>query len=371
MRVLFIVGHGGIYAGGAHQSLYALIGLKKAGIEIASVWGEDAESDRGGFKRLTDLGAPHWFLRVNQKPSVASALALRKIIKEFRPDVIEAVKSGAQYHILAAGLGLEYGLVFYRGISRPMEWGQALKYRLKRVNRLIANCNDLREIMVNSGGIGPAKIDVIPGEFDPACADPERVDTSGLRRELNIPAGVPLITQLGNHAEWRGQKYTLEAAAQLAAGGVRFHLLFAGRETEKLQPLVEQLHLEKFVTLSKYRRDPERLLKESSVAVNSSIGNESLPGAVINAQAMGVPGVVTSMPGARDIVEDGVTGFLVPPRDSKSLAEAIGTILQMPSQDYQRMRKEARAHAVRLFSSERRAQSRIECYEKAIDAARK
>lgn len=361
-----VVGHAGIYAGGAHQALYAIRGLRRAGLEVGAIWGPDAESDRGGFKGLKELQIPFWIIPIHRRITINSIIAVRKVMNQFRPDVVEAVKSGAQYHTLAAGIALKAGLVFYRGISRPLEWGQSLKYRLRRVNRIIVNCPALKETMVKSGRIAPGKIDVIPSEFDPSCADPAKVDATGLRGELGIPVGVPLVAQLGNHAEWRGQEVTLEAAAMLQRNGLRFHLLFAGRETEKLLPTVRRLGLEKVVTLSRYRRDPERILKECDVIVNASTENESLSGALLNGQAMGVPAVTSALSGNALAVEDGVTGFVTPIGDAGALAEAVGTIIQLPPPDYLRWRRAARDRALRLFSSEQRAKLRIECYQKAL-----
>lgn len=358
-----VVGHGGIYAGGAHQALYAIRGLVKSGVEVGAIWGEDPEADRGGFRRLKDIGIPFWIIPVHRRPSLTSLFAVWKVLLKFKPDVVEAVNGNAQYHVLIAGFFSKFGLVFYRGNSRPLEWGHALKYRLKRVHRVIANNHDLKRIMVETGQISESKIVVIPGEFDPSCSDPERIDSKGLREDLNIPANVPLITQLGNYAPWRGQDVTLHAAANLVQNGMRFHLLFAGRETDKLNPLVRKLSLEKYVTLSRYRRDPERILKESWMKVNPLTGNESFSGAVINAQAMGVPAIITDLGGATDLIEDGVTGFIIPPNDPQALAEAMGTLLQIAPSEYQTMRKASRTRALRLFSSTGRTGLRISCYQ--------
>ena len=361
-----VVGHGGIYAGGAHQALYAIRGLAKAGVEVGAIWGDDAESDRGGFKRLKDMGIPLWILPVHRRPSLSSLFGVRKVLREFKPDVVEAVNGNAQYHVLIAGVWMKFGLAFYRGNNRPLEWGHGLKYRLKKVDRIIASSNDLKRIMVETGRIPAPKIVIIPGEFDPSCGDPERVDSRGLREELNIPPNVPIITQLGNFAPWRGQDVTLQAAAILTQNGMHFHLLFAGRETDKLAPLVKKLSLEKFVTLSRYRRDPERVLKESWMKVNALTGNESLSGAVLNAQAMGVPAIITDLGGASDLIEDGITGFIIPRGDPKAFAEAMGTLLQMSPAEYQKMKRASRSRALKLFSSEERTKLRIGCYQSCL-----
>jgi len=372
VRVLIAVGHGGIYSGGSHQSLYALAGLKKAGVDVMAVWGPDLENDCEGFDRLRSLDIPFTLAPLNKSATVRSILALRRTLREFQPDVVEAVKGQAQHHVLYASLGLPcHAVVFYRGVSRPLDVFQALKYRLPRVNRIIANCEALKRSMVETGLIRADKIDVVYGEFDPACAEPDAVNADGLREELVIPEGGPIITQLGNWAEWRGQDVTLRAAAELKKRGEKAHFLFVGRETDRLKDLVNALEIQERVTLSSYRRDPERVLKVSDAAVNASTSIESLSGALLNAQAMGLPAVASDLAGSAEIVADGETGFIVPPRDATALADALARLLAMTQDERNRMGAAARARALKLFSSEARVMKRLECYERAIWERRK
>lgn len=365
---MIAVAHGGIYSGGSHQALWLLQGLERAGITVKAVWGPDMEGDPAGFDKLRKTGIPFELIPIHKKPSWDSLRAFRRLIKSFNPDVIECIKSGAQYHALYGGIGLNrHALVFYRGISRSMDYFQALKYRIRRVDRIIANCRALKQIMAETGHIPPSKIDYVHGEYDPACAYPALVDASGLRDELGIPEDVLLITQLGNWSTWRGQNYTLEAASILVKRGFRFHLLFAGRETDKLANQVADLGLQSLVTMSPYRRDPERVLKATDIAVNASIGLESLAGALINAQAMGLPAVTASHTGSDEIVREGVTGYIIPQRDPVALADGLMKIINMTEEDRNRMAQAAHNHAVEKFASEVKTRKRLECYQRAID----
>ena len=333
-----------------------------------AVWGPDIENDPKGFNRLESFNIPYEILPIHRNPTLDSLRRFRGILKSFKPDVVECFKSGAQYHALFGGIGLhKHALIFYRGISQPMDFWQGLKYRLNRVDRVIANSEALKRIMVATGRIPSAKIDCIYGEFDPSCGDQDAVDASGVKSELGIPEGVPLLVQIGNWAPWRGQNMTIEAASLLKAKGISFHLLFAGRETDKLKARVQELNLTDIITLSPYRRDPERILKIASITINPSTGHESLSGALINAQAMGVPAVVSRLSGSPEIVEDGVTGYLVPPGDAKALAERLAIMLEMDGEQLSVMGKAARLRALKLFSSEIRTERRLEVYRKAIE----
>ncbi|MDP8241152.1 MAG: glycosyltransferase family 4 protein [Candidatus Hatepunaea meridiana] len=371
MRVIIAVAHGGIYSGGAHQALYALRGLKRAGVEVMAVWGPDVDGDPHGLDRLKDLDISLEIIPMNDTLNLSTLKQFRKILNEFKPDVVECFKSGAQYHALFGGIGLnQHAIIFYRGISRNMDVWQGLKYRLRRVDRIIANCEDLKWIMSKTGKIPPEKIDFVHGEFDPAFSNPDSVDGSGFRNELNIPEDVMLITQLGNWSEWRGQGVTLKAAAILKEKGYRFHLLFCGRETDKLRDQVDNLALSDVVTLSLYRRDPERVLKATNIAVNASTSHESLPGSLINIIAMGIPAIASDVPGSNMIVRDGVNGYIIQPGDSDLLAQSLMKLLNMDESKLNEMSKAARQRALDLFSSDIRTSCRLKVYERAIEHRR-
>jgi len=372
LRVIIAVGHGGIYSGGSYQSLWALSALKDAGVEVMAVWGDDIEGDPKGFDSLKNLDIPYKLMPINRRATLKSVYQLRQFIKDFQPDVLECVKGKAQHHGLLASLGLRKpAIVYYRGVSQKLDLFQGMRYRLPRVDRLIANCEDLKGVMVESGRINPNKIDVVYGQFAPFCTDPEQIDAKTFRSELGIPEQATLITQLGNWASWRGQDITIRAVTTLRKRGHNVHLLFAGRDTDKLQPLVKEVNGDYFITISPFRRDPERVLKATEIAVNASTGVESLPGTLINVQAMGIPAVASSVPGAAEVVEDGTTGIMVPPGDVDSLSNALESLLNMDSIQFNNMKTAARVRALKLFSPDTRVQRRLECYRKAIENRRR
>jgi len=368
MRVLVAVGQAGIIAGGAHQALFCIMGLQNAGVEVKAVWGQSEADDKVGLARLHEVCSDVHVMGINKRPTLSSVREFRQILKSFDPDVVETFKAGAQYHSLYGGMGLNrHILTFYRGISRKMDYFQELKYRLKRVDVIVPNCKALHEIICQSGRVDPDKVKIIYDEIDPVCNDPDAVDATGLRSELKIPDDRLLITNLGNYSEWRGQDVTLKAVKLLKDNGLDFHLLFCGKETELLRPLVSELNIDDMVTLSPYRRDPHRVLKITDILVNSSTGNESLSGALLNSQAMGIPAVASSMPGFAESVSDQKTGVLVPVGDVEGLAKGIAFFLNMTEDERSKWGSRAHKRAMDMFSSKARAQRRLEVYKWAID----
>lgn len=98
--------------------------------------------------------------------------------------------------------------------------------------------------------------------------------------------------------------------------------------------------------------DVRPLLHESDVLVLPSYYREGLPRSLIEAMACGLPVITTDWPGCRDCVDDGVSGFLVAPRDSRALEQAMLRFIEEPGLS-ERMGKAARSIVVEKYSVER------------------
>jgi glycosyltransferase involved in cell wall biosynthesis len=110
---------------------------------------------------------------------------------------------------------------------------------------------------------------------------------------------------------------------------------------------LEAWEAEGHVTFHGEVEDVRPLLAESHVLVLPSYG-EGMPRSVLEAMAMARPVIATDVPGCRDAVEDGRTGYLVPPRDPGSLATAMRRALESPN-ELESMGRAGRARAEALF----------------------
>lgn len=193
------------------------------------------------------------------------------------------------------------------------------------------------------------------------------------RAALGVSEGEVLIGGVGRLEPIKGFTYFVEAAKTVCARepGVRFILAGAGSEHEALaaqaRPLGERF---RFLGL---RRDVPELMAALDVLVVPSV-NEGMGRVLLEAGAAGVPAVASRVGGIPDIVDDGETGLLTPPRDASALAEALRTLVQAPERR-RFMGATARAKVVPQFSLEKMV-DRIEAlyeeliHEKALDAVR-
>ncbi len=200
--------------------------------------------------------------------------------------------------------------------------------------------------------------------FERAADPAERERT---RRSLGIAEGVPLLICAATLQPSKDHPTLLRAAARLKQEGVAFTLLLAGEGPARgeLEALAASLDLAPQVRLLGRRDDVPQLLSCADLYVSASL-REGLPGSVIEAQASGLPCVVTRCGGPEEVVVDGESGLVVPPSDPAALSSALATLLRdAPLRS--RMAAAARANA-RRFDLDRTVAAWSEVYRAALSS---
>jgi glycosyltransferase involved in cell wall biosynthesis len=140
-----------------------------------------------------------------------------------------------------------------------------------------------------------------------------------------------IVGAAGRLSPEKGFQVLVQAAARLAASnrGVGFVLFGEGPLREQLARDIAAAGLGERVLLAGFRADLDRLLPWLDVLVLPSF-TEGLPNVVLEGCAAGLPIVATAVGGTPEIIEDGATGFLVPPRNAMALAERLQDVLTAP-----------------------------------------
>lgn len=161
-------------------------------------------------------------------------------------------------------------------------------------------------------------------KFDPALK-------GTLREELGLAPGVALVGMISVLRSWKGHATFLEAIARLgesSACPVHFVIAGDGPGRDELAGKVARNSAGKAVTLLGYRADVPNLLASLDLLVLPSYAHEGIPQIILQAQAMQRAVVASAIGGIPEVVEDGVTGLLVPPQDGAALAHKIAVLLQ-------------------------------------------
>ncbi|HLF26876.1 MAG TPA: glycosyltransferase family 4 protein [Anaerolineae bacterium] len=161
-------------------------------------------------------------------------------------------------------------------------------------------------------------------------------DATDARREFGWSADDRVIGVIGRLDWWKGHEYFLEAMARLVSQIPSLKGLVIGEPEHgplndnyyrRLLALTRFLGLEDRVIFTGFRGDVPRLMSALDVVVLSSAAPEPFGRVVIDGMAAGKPVVATAAGGVLEIIEDGITGILVPPQDSAALADAVMRLL--------------------------------------------
>jgi len=181
-----------------------------------------------------------------------------------------------------------------------------------------------RRHMIEVERIPADRIRVLPNGIPPV---PE--EGPDVRSELGVPPEVGLIGAVGRLYPEKGYDDLIRAMALLkqdAPGSFRCVILGHGPEEQRLQALIDELDVAHEVQLVGRRQDVPDVIRALDVAVMSS-KNEGSPLAVMEYMAGAAPVVATAVGGIPELIEDGVHGLLVRPRDPAELAAAIRRLL--------------------------------------------
>ncbi|MEM4202780.1 MAG: glycosyltransferase family 4 protein [Candidatus Methanomethylicaceae archaeon] len=185
--------------------------------------------------------------------------------------------------------------------------------------------------------LGGRRTIIIPGEginlsaFSPGAMSPDR--RLALRRDLGLGSDSPVVLMVSRMLRHKGINEFVEAARQIreVCPKVVFLLVGPSDEGNPARIPLEELQAWDAAGLVRYlgfREDVRDLMAIADVIVLPTYYREGLPRVLVEGAAMAKPLVATDVPGCREVVQDRVNGFLVPPRDSVALASAIQTLLK-------------------------------------------
>ena len=271
---------------------------------------------------------------------------VRRLVRDFRawrPDVVQTYGFYTNLPGMLAGRLARVPVLVAgkRGLGMNLTPAQ---HRLDRLGRLLAhatvvNARSLRTRVTAGESYG--RVEVIPN-----CV---------VERGPVSPSHDPIVGMVANFRYPKDHATFIKAALLVAekVPTAEFHLIGKGPEEPALRELVAALELGDRVRFLG-ALSPEQVWAATNrfaVSVLSSL-SEGMPNAVLEAMLAARPVVATAIGGITEIIEDGETGFLVPPRDANALAAAIGMLLKDPD-GAARIGAAARAHVVATYSVER------------------
>jgi glycosyltransferase involved in cell wall biosynthesis len=168
----------------------------------------------------------------------------------------------------------------------------------------------------------------------PAGADHRRfspdVDASGVRTQFALARDAPVVGIVAVLRSWKGHRILFEACSRILDTFPNLRLLVVGDGPlrEHLPGWAEELGLGEHVVFAGHRDDVPACMKAMSVCVLPSLKNEATSQVMPQAMLVGTPVICSSAGGLTEVVQDGITGRVVPPGDAPALADALLDCLQ-------------------------------------------
>lgn len=232
---------------------------------------------------------------------------------------------------------------------------------IKNSSQLIVVSNRQKDIFYKCY-LNIKNIRVIPNGYDSLKYLPQNIDQA--REKLNIPKSVPIIVNIANLEEYKGQKYLIESMKTVLAArqDVMLYIVGHGSMRDNLQSLINKYGLQKSVILAGGNKPPDEIplwLNACDVFVLPSL-SEGNPTVMFEALGCGRPFVGTRVGGVPEVIVDDRLGILVEPGDPEALAQAILQALER-EWDHEYIREYAQQ-----FTWENIARQVMEVYEEVL-----
>jgi colanic acid/amylovoran biosynthesis glycosyltransferase len=184
------------------------------------------------------------------------------------------------------------------------------------------------------------------------------VDATFLGSAVSCPPKQPRLVSIGRLCEQKGQLLLVQAAAQLRDRGLQFELMIVGEGPLRgqLERLVDQLDLRNFVQIAGLlNNEGVRQALEAARALVLPSFAEGLPVVIMEAFARGRPVISTYVAGIPELVDAGVTGWLVPAGAVEPLVAAMAAALLAESADLERLGRAGAARVVKQHNADTEA----------------
>jgi glycosyltransferase involved in cell wall biosynthesis len=236
------------------------------------------------------------------------------------------------------------------------------------VDRVIAVSEAARAFLISGKGYAASKIVVVPNGRDLSVFRPGS-GRERARKDLGLDGAVPLVGVIGRLEAQKGHAYLLEAWPAVTREFPNARLLVVGDGSLRgvLERRAQELGVAASVIFAGFRSDMPRVLDAIDILALPSL-YEGMPLTAIEASAMARPVVATCVDGTPEVIRNGRTGHLVPPRDANALTRALLGLLRDP-EGAQRMGRAGRDYVLNRFDLDTQVQATARVYRSMMRAA--
>jgi glycosyltransferase involved in cell wall biosynthesis len=371
---------------GAERSLLALLAALPASVEplVACPRGRLSEAveqlgvatteiiETAGSLRVHALHTPRALAEMS-----FAALQIGRAARRHRAEIVHANSIRAGLELAPARVGPAASIVHVRDCLPPGVLTTAtMRLIAATATTVLANSDYTAGTVRNAAP--NAQLEVVHPAIDIVEFDPARIDRADARAKLGV-AGTRrvLLGVVAQLSPWKGQDTAIEALRLLGEQGVDAHLLLIGSakfvagatrfDNEEyvagLRRLIADAGLGERVSFLGERDDVPQLVRALDVLLLPS-HEEPFGRALLEAMALEVPVLATSVGGPAELVRDGRDGYLLPPSVPAAWADGVRRIVEGPEQGHA-LGEAGRERVVEAFGAEEHAAAMLAVYDRA------
>ena len=290
-----------------------------------------AVDPRGALSaRLCQQGLLSCPLRVRNHLDVFAGYRLRRLVRTGGYDIVHF--HTARAHALSPWLrGLPVKRLVTRRMDYPIQPGRMTHLLYDQSVDMVVAISHGVESALLAGGVSPVRIRRIPSGIETARFLPTEHRRQQMRTALGIEPHEQMVLMVGALTERKGHNSLFSAAYMLQERGVRLRYVVCGDGSlqANLEAQVRTLGLQKIVHFTGFISEVTDYLAAADIFVHVPLW-EGLGVAIIEALATGLPVVASRVGGIPELLDDQMTGLLVPSQDAAALAIAIERLVHNP-----------------------------------------
>jgi glycosyltransferase involved in cell wall biosynthesis len=363
LSIGFITGQ--LRLGGAEKQLYLLArGLYRKGWQVSVV---SMSHSKGEYweQPLREVGIPVYGIRMDL-PHFHRLMAVRRILQALRIRIVHSWTLHTNFYSAAAGRlsGVPIRLGSERSNHQTSRKGLGIRYGLCLWGQDALVVNSRQEAAFLRSYRPNLKVEFVPNGVETPEKQIDVHQKIDLRERLGVKDTSPIIGAVGTMVSGKGFFLLIKALKVLARRKVAFTLVFIGNG-----PMLSDLKRESSLSLPNDKVVFTGSLPNATawypafdLLCMPSIHQEGMPNVIMEGSAAGLPVVASQVGAVPDLVEDGITGFLVPPNHVDSLADRLEKLL-VDSELRQRMGQAGMEKMGREFNVEAMVTRMAKVYE--------
>ncbi|OGL43981.1 MAG: hypothetical protein A2W05_04800 [Candidatus Schekmanbacteria bacterium RBG_16_38_10] len=266
----------------------------------------------------------------NLKDNLEDVLKLVAILKKQNIDIVHSHR-GHDHWLAAVALAIsrkKTPLIRTRHVNVAVRNHIFNKWLYNyKTDKIICVAKHIKDMLISNNGFKEEKLELIYTGADTELFD-SRLTGEKIRRKFGISDNSPVVGVVGRITPIKGHRFIIDAIPAIKNEFPDAKFIFAGDFRDRnyltiLQSMSEKLGIKNSIIFTGFRDDIPYIVASFDVAVISSKGSEGSSRACYEFMAMKKPIVATKVGIIPEIIEDGITGMLVPRMDSEAMASAI------------------------------------------------